>query len=277
MTSWDLAAIAAILLLGVPHGGLDGVIARRAGWPPSWVGRMVFFFTYSLVAIFVLLLWLKWPAVTLALFLAISAFHFGRSDVAHSVIYPGLNRSRRFVAIAAHGGLVPIAIASLQSALVEPIFSILVGDSGALVLMALINQMFIPWLALLVLYVGQTLSRGLSSKPLLALLALTVFAAIMPPLVTFAIYFCVWHSSGHISRIWQSITERSQHKSALREAVLYTVMAWVAMVIFFVLVNGALSEELMRLTFIGLAALTVPHMLLVDLADEIHRGAPYHE
>ena len=31
MTSWDMLAIAAILLLGVPHGGLDGAIARRIG------------------------------------------------------------------------------------------------------------------------------------------------------------------------------------------------------------------------------------------------------
>ena len=29
MTSFDLAAIGAVLLVGVPHGGLDGAVARR--------------------------------------------------------------------------------------------------------------------------------------------------------------------------------------------------------------------------------------------------------
>ena len=41
MTSWDLAAIAAVLLIGVPHGGLDGAVARRIGWPEglrAWLG-----------------------------------------------------------------------------------------------------------------------------------------------------------------------------------------------------------------------------------------------
>ena len=41
MTSWDLAAIGAIIFIGVPHGGLDGAVARRIGWPNgmmAWIG-----------------------------------------------------------------------------------------------------------------------------------------------------------------------------------------------------------------------------------------------
>mgnify|MGYP000010911358 FL=1 len=40
MTSFDLAAIGAVLLVGVPHGGLDGAVARRIGWPKGALAWM---------------------------------------------------------------------------------------------------------------------------------------------------------------------------------------------------------------------------------------------
>ncbi|MBT4929097.1 MAG: hypothetical protein HON20_04195, partial [Cellvibrionales bacterium] len=47
MTNWDIAALVAIILLGVPHGGYDAAIARRSGWQMSgafsWLG---FHFAY---------------------------------------------------------------------------------------------------------------------------------------------------------------------------------------------------------------------------------------
>jgi hypothetical protein len=42
MTSYDYIAMAAILLIGVPHGGLDGAVARRIGWPMSPWGWITF-------------------------------------------------------------------------------------------------------------------------------------------------------------------------------------------------------------------------------------------
>ena len=54
MTNWDIAALVAIILLGVPHGGYDAAIARRSGWQMSgafsWLG---FHFAY----LYWLLLW----------------------------------------------------------------------------------------------------------------------------------------------------------------------------------------------------------------------------
>ena len=85
MTGWDLFAVAAILILGVPHGGLDGAIARRTGWPAGTVSWLGFHLGYIGLAALVTGLWWLFPLPSLALFLLISGLHFGASDIG----YPG--------------------------------------------------------------------------------------------------------------------------------------------------------------------------------------------
>ena len=51
MTGLDYLSIAAILLIGVPHGGLDGAVARRVGWPNSIRAWVTFHFSYILIAV----------------------------------------------------------------------------------------------------------------------------------------------------------------------------------------------------------------------------------
>ena len=52
MTDWEFAALVAIFLFGVPHGGFDAAIARRSGWSMnsglSWV---IFHLAYIAIAL----------------------------------------------------------------------------------------------------------------------------------------------------------------------------------------------------------------------------------
>ena len=73
MTSLDYIAIAAVLIIGVPHGGLDGAVARRVGWTPNLVGWLTFHLAYIAIAAIVTAIWWWFPTVSLGLFLVISA------------------------------------------------------------------------------------------------------------------------------------------------------------------------------------------------------------
>ena len=73
MTVWDFAALVAIFLFGVPHGGFDAAIARRSGWAMNSRLSWVFFhLAYVALATVVAILWWWFPVASLCLFLLIS-------------------------------------------------------------------------------------------------------------------------------------------------------------------------------------------------------------
>ena len=269
MTSWDLAAIAAVLLFGVPHGGLDGAVARRIGWSQGMAAWLGFHIGYITVAALVVWCWWQWPVPGLAIFLIISALHFGQSDIAN--IPPSITDkpNNRWLPLVAHGGLVSIAIPSLQPTAVEPLFAILVGDRGAAILLQSIGALFLPWLLSFAGYAVYAANNPVWRKPLNSLITQLILVFLLPPLISFALYFCLWHSRSHTLRIWQSIEEERERRRSFIEAAIYSLIAWTAALVFLLFFEGSLSASIVQLTFIGLAALTVPHMLLVDLADKL--------
>jgi Brp/Blh family beta-carotene 15,15'-monooxygenase len=253
-----MLAIAAILLVGVPHGGLDGAVARRIGWPTGLFPWLGFHLAYMALAAAVTVLWWLFPLPSLGVFLLISALHFGASDI--------VDRGTDWLPWLAHGGFVCIAIPSLQPLLVEPIFTILVGANNANLLMSGITYLFLPWIICLISYCIYAYVKPQYRKPFTSLIMLVGLAAMLPPLVSFSLYFCLWHSRGHMRRLWLSLAQPERNHSLL-EAAVYTGMAWISAGIIFYYLQGSTTSSLVQLTFIGLASLTLPHMLLVDYAD----------
>jgi Brp/Blh family beta-carotene 15,15'-monooxygenase len=267
LSNASLMAIAAILLIGVPHGGLDGAVARRVGWPNGMLPWVLFHIIYLLLAASVAGLWWLSPLPSLIFFLGISALHFGSSDIRH--ISPPSSRDA-WLPLIAHGGLVVIGIPVLQSVDVEPLFAVLVGAENSLWLLNQIDQLRLLWAASLFAYLIYSIYQPRWRKSLFSLAVLIVLAYLLPPLVSFALYFCLWHSRSHMLRIWRSIAPDQRRRSA-SEAVAYSLLAYAAAGIYLVFQTNsapasvtAITPALLQLTFIGLAALTVPHMVLVD-------------
>ncbi|MGB0450115.1 MAG: Brp/Blh family beta-carotene 15,15'-dioxygenase [Porticoccaceae bacterium] len=263
LSNTSLIAIAAILLIGVPHGGLDGAVARRAGWPSGTVPWILFHLTYLLLAAAVVGLWWLYPLPSLVFFLLISALHFGSSDIRH--ISPPFTRAA-WLPLLAHGGLVAIAIPAFQSSAVEPLFAVLVGADNSVWLLKLIDQLLLPWAACLFFYLIYAAYQPRWQRALCNLSLLIALAYLLPPLVSFALYFCLWHSRSHMQRIWKGIAQDQRRRSAI-ETLIYSLLSYAAAALFFVLHSDAAetsAPSLVQLTFIGLAALTVPHMFLVD-------------
>jgi Brp/Blh family beta-carotene 15,15'-monooxygenase len=260
LSNIELFALGAVLLVGIPHGGLDAVIARKQGWPTSHTAWLAFHLLYIFLSLLVILVWLVLPLLSLTLFLLISAIHFARSDFESS---PG----RQWIPLIAHGGLVPLAIPYAQALQVQPIFTLLVGEANGFILLDAMQSLFFPWLASVAIYAYYALRNLSLRQSFIILVGLVVAAFILPPLVTFALYFCAFHSPRHVRTTLSKLSTQERHRG-LFEMAAYSTLAVLAIIVGAFLFQDEMqfAPKLIQFSFIGMAALTVPHMLLVDYA-----------
>ena len=256
----QIAALAAIILLGVPHGALDGEIARTLLRPRF--GRLwfpVFSLPYLPLYPLVLQCWAAAPLATLAGFLALSALHFGAEDA------PGGDA----LDLAFRGGA-PIAPAVLlHPAATAQLF----GTVAGVPLSAPPSWMLFAallWLLPAGIWVRRTLRAPRAEQVSTASLVvepavmLALFAA-LPPITAFAIYFVAIHAPHHVASVIADphraprVTSRA---TALRRAAPVTALTLLLGAALWPAYAGAVPDRLLELTLQGLAALTLPHMLL---------------
>ena len=176
-----------------------------------------------------------------------------------------LNRFTVHHADTDHHQLVVVGISMMHREPVEVIFGYLVGGPTQAVWQALDVIAVIVALALVFCLVQGVINRrwraGLAELVLLA----TLFA-LTPPLVGFAVYFCLVHTLRHVRAILSSLGTGMSGLMLLSQVILFTLASWLAggMAFWFLAETGDSESALMRVVFIGLAALTVPHMILVD-------------
>ncbi len=252
-SSPELIAVATvILLLGVPHGALDPLFMRRLPGAHTVAGWAVFGLVYVLLALGVVALWVAAPAVFLAAFLLISAAHFSGDPGPKT---GGLSR-------VFYGGAIIVVPALLHSAAMETLFAALAGHPAAASIMPALRAMAGPWLLLLMLCAAIEAMRD----PLtgMEIAALGVLASVAPPLVAFATFFCAMHSPRHILRTAVyafDVSKRMQWATGLAPMLLIVALVAAAWLQFG---DMPVDGRLIRITFVGLAALTVPHMMLVE-------------
>lgn len=244
-----ICAVAAIVVLGVPHGALDVEIGRtllRGRFPHWWFP--VFAVPYLLLVGVVLLAWRWAPEAALAAFLLASVWHFGREDTCDGGL-PAL----------AWGGL-PIAVpVLLQPAATARILSAASGltfDGIPSWLVACSLAWLIPFSVVVV----RSRWRGL-------VLPATVFAgfAILPPLTAFALYFVAVHAPAHTAALISHPLRAPRVRNAVTawQLALPTTVLTVAIgASLWPLYSGPTPVRLLCLTLQLLAGLTLPHMML---------------
>jgi len=241
-----------ILLLGVPHGAFDTIFAYRLydlRKPTDW---MLFAMIYLLLAAVVVAVWWWAPMGFLILFLLISAAHFSGDPE------EGTPHATRIL----YGGSVLLLPALFHSEEMAQLFGLLVGNEPALLLMPWIK--LIAWIWLPCVAIGVILlawSDGLGAMEIASVVLLSVAA---PPLIAFTLFFCGMHSARHILRTIDYSGSLSRRLLALSALLPMIGVAVVSALAWWFLKGKSLDERLIQIVFVGLAALTVPHMALVE-------------
>ena len=273
------APIAIMLFLGLPHGALDAHILNSAARNKRHTLELLF--AYILLAVATVLFWWALPTVAIAMFLGLSAIHFGRSDLTnHHNNKPDFdatatadtdNGVSHHLKCLAHGGIWTVLLPLIQWDLVEPIFDVL--GSQTVIIKYLLQGAALAWGLCLVMTISSYL-RTSETEQLIVLFAGVIVAILLPPLWALCLYFCFWHARRHTKWVLSTFPPRS---AALRFMVVFTIVPLTAMLFWALFIPTELNlvDLSLQLFFIGIFALTVPHMLLIDyyLASKssIHR------
>ncbi len=258
----QLSALAiGVALLGIPHGAVDPLLARVSGVTSTLSRTLVFYIAYIAIAGVVVGLWLLAPALSLSAFLALSIWHF-RGDWLQELSLSEASAVAATV-VCAPALFHPDEIAGIFSVLafgatVEPLVAAarLVGGVSIVLLISTV--------------VGRIRRQRLA---MLELISLPLLAWLLPPLLFFVVYFCGLHSPRHIIESARVLSWRSPmvRLTALSTSVV-TVFAAVGIYASLPAVDA--TPRLLAVIFIGLAALTVPHMLLLEFVASRRTTAP---
>ena len=309
--------VAAVALLGLPHGAFDAVIGEEAFRPRLGRGWGVAFSAgYLGSAGLVVGLWVVAPPVALAAFFAAAAWHFGTTDAgghgspahgrpaARERVFRAADAAARGVlTIAAPSAFHPAEVARLLrwtmpggAAWMTPEFAGRAG-AAALLVVAPVLVASTAWHATRAgrlragrLRAGSGVERwrhGLAAAEPAVLVGL--FAA-APPLVAFVVYFCGLHSVRHELHLVGRVAAESPGRTvggSLRWVVARAAPATAVTIVgagvafaWLLRSGGAAgdpSASAVRVVFVGLSALTVPHMLLEAWADRRVAAGSGHE
>ncbi|SFK86220.1 beta-carotene 15,15'-monooxygenase, Brp/Blh family [Methylorubrum salsuginis] len=257
--SW-LTALGAVIVLGVPHGALDGAVAvplLRPRFGRLWFG--VFALPYLGLSALVLIAWQVAPLATLAGFLALSVLHFGEEDAG-----PG-----RPVEALVRGGL-PIAL----PALLRPEET---AEIFALVARVPMPQLPAWWSAAAWLWLALATLWLTIYRPRRALLAecagLAAAFWLLPPLTAFALYFVGLHGPRHMRALVRDPVRAPTIDTmgrAVRAALpIFALTLGLGAGLWPLYAPGSPdpTATLLALTLQILSALTLPHVLLDRVAS----------
>ena len=245
----------ASLLVGLPHGALDHLLAQTWRSGQTVAEQVNFHLGYLATTAAVVAVWLLAPVAGLFAFLAAAAWHFGESDVLH------IPRSERTTPVVmTRGALIVFGPLLVAPEFLEPLLTaqtrIPVPATGSPVWMFALALLHIAALAFAMGWGRRLL---LSSVDALALAVLMVGAG---PAIGLAVYFIAWHTPDHFDAIRKDVASVAALPALVRAALPRTLVSGAGIAFGALFVDPG---DWPRLTVLAIAALTVPHALVVHL------------
>jgi len=259
-----------ILTIGVSHGSLDHVKGKKLFNILNISKISIFYFSYILIAILVIIIWIKIPFISLMCFLLVASYHFGKEDTQFL-----MNENSYFnqLLFFLKGLLIIAAPMFFHFDETIIIFKLLLVD----------NEIFYSTLEFIevnkILPIAIILSslssiflflRKFEIKKFIVFFdyfSILVLNYYLTPLVAFTVYFCFLHSIRHSITLIYEI-DKNDFKNGLKvfgqKALPLTVLTAIFCLIGLYLLNNNydFDSSILKIIFIGLASLTFPHILL---------------
>ncbi len=250
-----------IFFIGLPHGSFDGAVAALVGFNKT-IQFVQFLFYYIILFFFVILFWLNFSIIALTIFIIMTIIHFGLCDWTNFKI----NKYKYSVSFT-YGMTIIFGIIFFNEKQSFLIFEYLTNDKIYLIQKYLFIPYFLTILSI-IYFIYLSIFEKKLRKGVIEILFLLIIFYFLDPLLSFAIYFCFFHTYKHLKHLIKNIyLNLTNKKFVIYSTLVFTIISWVGGlgIIYYLVQNLSLYESILKVIFIGLAALTLPHMLLVDV------------
>ena len=250
-----------IFFIGLPHGSFDGAVASLVGFR-NRTQFLQFIFYYLILFFLVILFWFNFPVVALTIFIMMTIAHFGLCDWTNFKV----NKFKYSVSFT-YGMTVIFGIIFFNENESFLIFEYLTNDKVYLFQ----KYFFIPYfftLLSIIYFIYLSLFEKKLRNGVFEILFLLLIFYLCDPLLSFAIYFCFFHTYKHLKHLIKNIyLNLANKKFVIYSTLVFTVISWVGGlgIVYYLVQNLSMYESILKVVFVGLAALTLPHMLLVDV------------
>ncbi len=269
----SIAFFVGILLLGVPHGAADMLVAtKHATDQNKQFSKIVFLSKYlSRLVLFGLVLYF-FPLAGNLLFMLFAAYHFGETDL-HQF---KTNTIAGIFFVSSYGLLILGVILLNHFEEVKPLLQLFdAGIKHGDFLQFLETHKYVILSFLGVLFFASTFCYfytneipARNKERFLIQFALILFILYhLPMLLGFTFYFVVWHSVLSLGNIVKYLRKDGNMLmgTVVKQMVMYSVLAMAGIIIFgltgFMFTN---NSTMMVYVFLGLAVLTAPHMQVMQ-------------
>ncbi|MGC8750102.1 Brp/Blh family beta-carotene 15,15'-dioxygenase [Hydrotalea sp.] len=251
-----MAAGVFIVMAGIPHGSLDHKLAQHRN---KNLKLLFYILGYVAAAVFFLVVWLWFPGWAFLLFLLLTAWHFGETDIASL----GFHKTSPVLVFVYGTALTSWLL--LQEPATLLYWTGIITHNSKVALTAVQWITGIPvliWFGIVAVIVIFNPNVTLFTWPQRLLFLLFLYLVSKTSLlIGFILYFSGWHSISAMLHVHHAVFSRSGFKTMLKQALPYTAAAVLFLFAIAWLSDGTwLSNHALPALFVLLSILTLPHM-----------------
>lgn len=271
-SQWPLAAIAVFVVLtlslGFAHGAMDIWLLCDAQGKLSVTSAV----SYATAATALAVVLAAWPGLALIVLIGLSIWHFG--EQAH---FEHANLRVAWLLRTVQGGASVMLPVLLSPTALLPWVKAIAGDDAVWV--------WPLWVGMAALWCALLLSAAVVIRPWqvgalktlwLELISLLFLNLLLSPLLSFALFFGLYHSGMHVWRMrrLQQRADKGLHIHLLGATLMATWMALAALLWWMPVLPYSLqglaqnTGQLLQWLVVALAAVTLPHLVLVSRARQ---------
>ena len=261
LTILNIISFLLIFFIGLPHGSFDGAVATLVGFRNK-IQFLQFIFLYLVLFFLVILFWLYFPIISLTFFILMTISHFGLCDWTNFKI-----NNYKYSVSFTYGMTIIFGIIYFNENQSFLIFEYLTNDKIYIVQKYFLIPYFLTLISIIYFIYLSFYEKKLRKGIIEILFLLSIFY-FFDPLLSFTIYFCFFHTYKHLKHLIKNIyLNLTNRKFVIYSTLIFTAISWVGglVIVYYLVQNLSLYESLLKVIFIGLAALTLPHMLLIDI------------